>query len=149
MQENECLLVDFRRIFSSWFWVCCVSGCGPNPCDPAAAFHLSSEKYTCIYMSLNVKQHIILEHIELPAKLLDHVLRSNKSNINQIFKNLQRHIIFLKRHINVLYDIYFCYTTYSCQWIFLICPLIFETTYICWGHIKYTLHYFQITYECL
>ena len=27
--------------------------------------------------------HPVFEHIELPAKLLDYLLRSNKSNINQ------------------------------------------------------------------
>jgi len=31
---------------------------------------------------------IFAEHIELPAKLLDYFLRSNKSNINQICKKV-------------------------------------------------------------
>jgi len=34
----------------------------------------------------------VLEHIELPAKLLDYFLRNNKSNINQIARDMCFHM---------------------------------------------------------
>ena len=41
--------------------------------------------YVCVYMTDNrcLESKKKIEHIELPAKLLDYVLWSNKSNINQ------------------------------------------------------------------
>ena len=37
-----------------------------------------------MYICVCVYIYIYIEHIELPAKLLDYLLRSNKSNINDI-----------------------------------------------------------------
>ena len=40
-------------------------------------------RLTCFDLTLSLSTMYVLEHIELPAKLLEYSLRSNKSNINQ------------------------------------------------------------------
>jgi hypothetical protein len=44
---------------------------------------LHTGKKTCQKKPISTNQKKRFEHIELPAKLLDYFLRSNKSNINQ------------------------------------------------------------------
>jgi len=62
----------------------------------------------------------IIEHIELPAKLLDHFLRSNKSNIKHTLTRFQARTNTTRVHI-VLRSNTFCF---ECIHLTFVCPFL-------------------------
>jgi len=54
----------------------------------------------CICLCISFSLPLDLTHIELPAKLLDYFLWSNKSNILHSFTYIRMHIIYSYKHIH-------------------------------------------------
>jgi len=51
---------------------------------------------------------VLIEHIELPANLLDYFLRSNKSNMNAVAQNKQNETTILQVRDSMYYTLFAC-----------------------------------------
>jgi len=51
---------------------------------------------------------VLIEHIELPAKLLDYFSRSNKSNMNAVAQNKQNKTTILQVGDSMYYTLFAC-----------------------------------------